>query len=294
MSTAHRPNFSAAKGRESKAHLSQQSTKYDIPSHTTLKFRQPATASSSSSSSSTAAGRRDLKRELEVAEWEAKNSKRVRAGLEPLPLPDRTKVEGDEKEDEDVKRRREAIAAAIELDRDSSDSSSSSNSSDSEEDDEDEEPSKPTSANDATLPKADDTNSSSSSDSSSDSDEDEQAQLLRELTKIKAERAAEKARLASLSSTEQQLSREEEIALGNPLLNLQHAFSSSSSEPTNASSSGQEEVDFGVKRRWDDDVIFKNQAQAAGNNGRDKAKDGFVNDLTRSDFHRRFMNRYIK
>lgn len=58
--------------------------------------------------------------------------------------------------------------------------------------------------------------------------------------------------------------------MGNPLLN------------NNAKS------DFNVKRRWDDDVIFKNQARGTD----DKKKKEFVNDLLRSDFHKRFM-RYV-
>jgi protein CWC15 len=46
--------------------------------------------------------------------------------------------------------------------------------------------------------------------------------------------------------------REHDIALGNPLLN---------------------KSDFNVKRRWDDDVIFKNQARGT----EDKRKKEFVN-----------------
>lgn len=41
-----------------------------------------------------------------------------------------------------------------------------------------------------------------------------------------------------------------------------------------------------MKRRWDDDVIFKNQAR--GTDDKNKKKE-FVNDLLRSDFHKRFM-----
>lgn len=37
--------------------------------------------------------------------------------------------------------------------------------------------------------------------------------------------------------------------------------------------------------RWDDDVVFKNQARGT----EDKRKKEFVNDLLRSDFHKRFM-----
>lgn len=240
-----------------------------------------------------------MKRELEQAEWEAKNRKRIKAGLEALPPPG-TNVDGEE--DEEAKRRREAIAQAIELDRDSDSSSSSASSSD---DDEEEE--KPTTTKDDNQHSSSSSSSSpsSSSDSDSDSDsesdsEDEQTLLLRELEKIKAERAAEKHRLSTLpsSSSATLLTEQEQIARGNPLLNLQAAFSSSSSTPptSNSTNGGAKEVkEFGVKKRWDHDVIFKNQAAAAGNvNGNAGGKGGFVNDLTRSEFHRKFINRYIK
>ena len=41
--------------------------------------------------------------------------------------------------------------------------------------------------------------------------------------------------------------------------------------------------------RWDDDVVFKNQARGT----EDKKPKEFVNDLLRSDFHKRFMVRCI-
>ena len=46
---------------------------------------------------------------------------------------------------------------------------------------------------------------------------------------------------------------------------------------------------FAVKRRWDDDVVFKNQS-------REPKKEGkrFINDTVRNDFHKRFLNKYVK
>lgn len=52
---------------------------------------------------------------------------------------------------------------------------------------------------------------------------------------------------------EEQEARERNIALGNPLLNKQ---------------------DFNMKRRWDDDVVFKNQARGTEDKGKKKE---FVN-----------------
>lgn len=46
---------------------------------------------------------------------------------------------------------------------------------------------------------------------------------------------------------------------------------------------------FAVMHRWDDDVVFKNQTR-----GEVKAQRRFINDTVRSDFHRRFLERYIK
>lgn len=52
---------------------------------------------------------------------------------------------------------------------------------------------------------------------------------------------------------------------------------------------GAGEPAFGVKRRWDDDVVFKGQSK-----GEPKAQKRFINDTIRSDFHSRFLKRYIR
>lgn len=41
--------------------------------------------------------------------------------------------------------------------------------------------------------------------------------------------------------------------------------------------------------RWDDDVVFKNQAR-----GEAKAPKRFINDTIRNDFHRKFLHKYMK
>jgi len=51
---------------------------------------------------------------------------------------------------------------------------------------------------------------------------------------------------------------------------------------------GFSEPNFTVKRRWDDDVIFKNQAREPDNKKR------FINDTIRNDFHKKFLEKYIK
>lgn len=41
--------------------------------------------------------------------------------------------------------------------------------------------------------------------------------------------------------------------------------------------------------RWDDDVVFKNQAR-----GESKTPKRFINDTIRNDFHRKFLHKYMK
>ncbi|CAD5222831.1 unnamed protein product [Bursaphelenchus okinawaensis] len=108
-------------------------------------------------------------------------------------------------------------------------------------------------------------------DSDEDSDDDEA--LMAELEAIKKERAAEKAAKEAKEAAEQERVRRENLLQGNPLLQPQ-----------------QQSAEFKVKRRWDDDVVFKNCAK-----GTDQKKPAnFINDSIRSEFHRKFMEKYIK
>ncbi|KAL0443250.1 UNVERIFIED_CONTAM: protein CWC15 [Sesamum latifolium] len=43
------------------------------------------------------------------------------------------------------------------------------------------------------------------------------------------------------------------------------------------------------ERKWDDDVVFKNQAR-----GQTKTPKRFINDTIRNDFHRKFLQKYMK
>lgn len=134
------------------------------------------------------------------------------------------------------------------------------------------------------------------SEEDSDDDEDDTAELLRELEKIKRERAEEKDRLEREQSATEAAAREVEIATANPLLNLAAQLGQSTPGGVNTTVPGT----FAVKRRWDDgnlflrspkmsmlliclsDLIFKNQAMAT----RDKPQGQFVNDLLRTEFHK--------
>lgn len=262
MTTAHRPTFDPARGKESTRGPAYHQRL--LPAHTHLKVRRRGQggvagldASSTADTTQPTTGRRALERDLLLAEASARthhddddagDTTTAAADADTSASANRKwphppNEDGDE--DEEAKRRRDILEKARGEDADSSsDHSSSSSDSESEEEEEEEE------------------------------SEDEEAALLAELNRIKAERAAERAREDAEREAKEQEVREEEIAKGNPLLNA---------------GGGK---DFGVKRRWDEDVVFRNQAR--GSERGKEGKGGFVNDMLRSEFHKRFMGRYVR
>ena len=78
-----------------------------------------------------------------------------------------------------------------------------------------------------------------SGDDSSD-DEDETAELMRELERIKKEREEDAARKANEDKARSEAEKNAAMLRGNPLM----------------AGGG-----FAVKRRWDDEVVFRNQAR---------------------------------
>ena len=99
-------------------------------------------------------------------------------------------------------------------------------------------------------------------------DDDEEAELMRELEKIKQEREEERLRQEAEAQRQAEEKTRDEILHGNPL-----------SAPTTAK----------MKRRWNDDVVFKNQSRYEP-----QVKRRFINDTIRNDFHRRFLNKYMQ
>ncbi|XP_033638270.1 spliceosome-associated protein CWC15 homolog [Asterias rubens] len=108
-------------------------------------------------------------------------------------------------------------------------------------------------------------------DSDSSDSDDDTADLLAELNKIKKERSLEQARKDQEKKLEEEKIRTENILSGNPLM------------------SNSNKSDFKVTKRWDDDVVFKNCARGED----DKKEKQFINDTLRSEFHKRFMDKYI-
>lgn len=113
-------------------------------------------------------------------------------------------------------------------------------------------------------------------DSSSDDDDsdDDTAALLEELNKIKKERQVEQQKEEATKKQEDERIRMENILSGNPLLNY----------------SNGSKGDMRIKRRWDDDVVFKNCARSEP----ERKGSQFINDSLRSEFHKKFMDKYIK
>ncbi|KAK6154494.1 hypothetical protein DH2020_008742 [Rehmannia glutinosa] len=108
-----------------------------------------------------------------------------------------------------------------------------------------------------------------SEDDEDDDDGDDEEALLAELERLRKEKAEQKEREEREKQEEELKAKEEQLLRGNPLLN----------NPTS----------FSVKRRWDDDVVFKNQAR-----GETKTRKRFINDTIRNDFHRKFLQKYMK
>lgn len=236
MTTAHRPTFDPARGKEA-----QRGPAYHqrlLPAHTQLKTRQPGQGGTADTRP------RDLRAQLleaEAAHFANKTGGPRAQGSTSTDstLSTKRQLEAGARQDDDMEedietKRRRVLAETRDIDADC------------------------------------DGSESDSSDEDSDDEEDETAELLRELEKIKKERAEQRQQEEREAAKAEQDQREHDIALGNPLLNPQR--------------------DTETKRRWDDDVVFRNQARGTENKG----KKEFVNDLLRSDFHKRFMSKYVR
>ncbi|KAL7823415.1 Pre-mRNA-splicing factor Cwf15/Cwc15 [Trichoderma gracile] len=241
MTTAHRPTFDPARGKEALRGPAYHQRL--LPAHTQLKYRKAGQGGDADDEPT-----RDLAAELLAAEAAHFKKKRHNSGvLAPEDDEDEdeevTAVRGEkrsqstngegEREDLEAKRRR-ILEESRDIDAD------------------------------------DDSEEEEDSDEDDDSEDDEDAELQRELERVRREREEKKRKEEEERAREEQEARERDIALGNPLLNKQ---------------------DFTMKRRWDDDVVFKNQAR--GTEDKNKKKE-FVNDMLRSDFHRRFMSKYVR
>lgn len=107
-------------------------------------------------------------------------------------------------------------------------------------------------------------------DSDDDSDDDTEA-LMAELERIKQERQ------------EEQRKKDEEAAAVAHEKKVQVAMTFN---PLRQKDSG-----FSIKARWDEDTVFQNQASV---DDKGQKKKEFINDTLRSEFHKKFMGKFIK
>lgn len=236
MTTAHRPTFDPARGKSSQAQGSIRHARA-LPSHETIKYRQEGQG-----------GDADKKRELEreLFEKEQEHLKKVK------------RIEGDRNNgQEDFRKYREQVNNAQNVEKELSV--------------EEIEERRRKILQEIESNSEEENRSEQNSDNSDESDESEsdEEELLRELEKIKRERAEEKRKQEEKERLQQQEAREREIAYGNPLLNPKRE-------------------DFAVKKSWMDETVFRNQG------GKSKDDKGFINDLLRSDFHKKFMDKYVR
>ena len=286
MTTAHRPTWKAAVGRAQEGAWSSggkpslQSSAKDAPAHTKLKFRTGPQAVTGALGSGGSDRKSELLKEsllrMEEAERSAaiSNVRRVvRAGRrDQLLLMEK---EGGAEEESKLKLLKQTADVDDELIRAKYDDEDADNGDDAGGwSDIDDNKSKLNSDDESDLDASDDDDNDDDSDLDDSDDEDEEAALQAELAKIRNERAAMKARADAEAAADEQAQMEEAALTGNPLLN----------STASSSSNGK------LKRRWNDDVVFRNQARSEP----DQNKKRFINDTVRNDFHKRFLNKFMK
>ena len=258
MTTAHRPTWKAAVGQASTGGwtaggaVSTAVSSLDMAAHTKLKVRTGPQM----------VDRKKALREslfkLEQAEQQTTTTiQRLRRRIEPS-VEEEGKIKL-LKQTAEV----DEVALRQKYDDDDADGGGGGGGADGEEDDWDDV----RNDNDSDL----DASSSEEEEDDDDDDDDDEAALQAELAKIRAEREAQKAKHEAEEAAVEEAKLEEAALLGNPLL------------ATAGATTGK------LKRRWNDDVVFRNQAK-----GEPEIKKRFINDTVRNDFHKRFLNKFIR
>jgi protein CWC15 len=107
-------------------------------------------------------------------------------------------------------------------------------------------------------------------DDDDDDDDDEERELQAELERIRAERAVAQAKKIQDEKLIEEKMKRDSALKSNPLLSMEDSSAK-------------------LKRRWNDDVVFRNQAK-----DEPEKKKRFINDTIRSDFHRSFLKKFVK
>jgi len=269
MTTAHRPTWKAAVGKASEGQwqlggISTQRSAKDVASHKKLKYLAPSQ-------------RVQKFQKSEVIKESLRKLKEVEDGLK------RGKRGGDVDLVRSVRREEDILSKQrIEQQKDEVDLSILSKYDDADDSESDDQ--KPTAGGGDISGEDDDDESDLDNSSESDSDddsgdddssdsEDEEIQLQAELAKLKREREESKLREQEKLRAEEEASKTNAALLGNPLL-----------QSDSMDASGKQ------KRKWNDDVVFRNQSRSEPE---DKGK-RFINDTVRNDFHKRFISKYCR
>jgi protein CWC15 len=112
------------------------------------------------------------------------------------------------------------------------------------------------------------------SEEEEEEEEDDTEELMRELERIKREREEERARKAREVSEIADRAGKDAAAKSNPLLA--------------SSLAGADRQSAALKRRFGDDTVFSHTHASEP-----EAKKRFINDMLRSDFHRKFLKQYV-
>jgi protein CWC15 len=271
MTTAHRPTWKAAVGQANEGGwtaggaISQQTSVRDAPAHLKLKYRLPRNKyidNEDDDNNNNMIIKQSLL-ELQQAEQEArlnvaKTKRPIDRQLEERSLMRLLKQTAEV----DVEKLKQKYNDSdIENDDDDDDDDGGGNRSDD---------------GGASSSDLDEDDDSEEDASSSEDDQDDEAALQAELAKIRAERAQAKERQEAEAAAKIQKEQEaldvQAAVTGNPLL------MASNPNSTNR-----------LKRRWNDDVVFRNQAK-----NEPVAPKRFINDTVRNDFHKRFLNKFIR
>lgn len=291
MTTAHRATWKAAQAATSdggsfRLHASSASVSAkDMPAHGELKRRRPTATTD----------REHLKVELERRERAAKRLRTVEEAMKLLDGPPESGADesvdgagagarlldeaqegtGDDAAESSV--RQNASRDGSERPGDVDDGASK-HTADEIVDDSGQAGTNPSGKNSAVQGEGYDSESNGDSENEKgEDDEDLEEDLLAELAQIRAEREAR----AKERATPQEQSVQNMFA-SNPLMQISAETGSFATASVDGSAAG-------LRRRWEDDAIFKNQARNQTN-----TEPRIVNDTIRNEFHRRFMKRYVR
>ena len=271
MTTAHRPTWKAAVGQDNEGGwnaggaVSHQRSVLDAPGHTKLKVRQQHQVKYSNKDEM-------IQQSLLAIQEATKEANKAKQAI----LHHHHQRQIDPKVEEQSQLR------LLEQGNDTIDVArikAQYDDSDVEDDDDDEN-------SDLDAPDDDDDDDQ---DSDEDDDDDEEALLQAELAKIRAEREAKKQEQEAKEAVMEMQVAEQAAMIGNPLLNFHKNNDAASvvSGMTNTTSS----VGGGrLKRRWNDDIVFRNQAKTEPKQQTKR----FINDTVRNDFHKRFLNKFMR